>query len=241
MKDAANIINDVTLTISEIFNELGADGRLRLAQLLGSDSIRFNQLMRFLPKLGSDLISWGKLKVPIEDPRTERLRSDLLDAMVYVKHFERRFLYFLSKKFLAVNWFKVAAGLALIGGSIAILVLTGGVGEGVAIAVDAAFFASAGMGVSLLGNGLRTIRNAFYTRESLEHLAPALELLCKAFEIIRNNVSVAIIAVSEEDWEAAIVAGKGIVTHTSSVPSLEPVKGWWDTVFFVDVQLQQLL
>ena len=240
MRDAADLINDVTVTIAQIMNEIGADGRLRLAQLLGSDSIRFNQLMIFLPELGSELIRWGHERVSSKDKRTLALRDRLLRAMTYVKHFERRFLYFLSAGFLAVNWWKVAAGFAMIGASIACLFLLGG-SEATAIAIDVAMFTSAGVGVSLMGNGLRLLRNALQSKDSLEHLAPTLRNLCDAFEIIREHVSVGIQAVSEEDWEAAICAGKGIVTHTSSVPDIDPIKGWWDLITFRTVLLEDLL
>lgn len=236
LQKCVELVGDSTQVIGKILNDMNVDERLCLADLLGSDSLRFNSLMKYIHQLGLDIIKWGNEKINAKDRFSNSLKEKIIEGIFYILYFYGKFEYLISAKFWRANLSQIAFGLLLMGGSLASIIYLGG-GDVYLIAAD---IAAGGAGISLFGQGLRNIQKGMKNNSNISHLKDDIENILDHLKILKSHVVVAEIAIHVGDHASAVISGKAIVKETADVPLLLGKKTWWDWLTGREIQLQDV-
>lgn len=236
LQTCVKLVSETTQVIGQILNDMNADERLSLADLLGSDSFRFNSFIKFIHQLGLDIMKWGKEKMDAKNEFTKLLIEKIIDGIFYIKYFYGKFEYLISQKFWYANLTQIALGLLLIGGSLASMIYLGG-GDCYLIAID---IAAGGTGISLFGQGLLNISNGIKNKSNIAHLKDDIKHILDHLTILKSHVVVAEFNVHDGDHASAVVSGKAIVRETANVPHLYGKKSWWDWITGTKILLQDV-
>jgi len=185
--------------LSDMLDNLDIRDRATLSDALGSDSIRFNEMIRFLNKLGTSLVELSEevrmdFIVPSSSTSSSRPVSSLTTtakhieerlrlALVYIPYFIQKFETLESYR--KINYTKIVLGLLLIFGSIATMVFLAG-GDLYAIALDVA---AGGIGISFLGRGIKNLFDGIRAERDINHLMPQMKILTEKLKSIRREIS----------------------------------------------------
>jgi hypothetical protein len=207
-------------SITEVLEAMTDDTRDKFGIVLGADSIRFNELMIFLAKLGGDMAAWGHNKTSSTDPATAALEQKMIRGIMYLKYFINKLDIAKSSWTMYSNIGTVFLGLVVVAGSITTIVLLGG-GDVYLIAVDLAVAVPGGtVGLSLLVNGIRLIRAGIVSGKAVHDLKEEIDAIQKSCKAMQKGIIIGFNSLKVEEYQIVTRCGQFIAQQTLNAATI---------------------
>jgi hypothetical protein len=218
--ECAQLFRDVVKSITKVLEEMDEDTKDKFGIVLGADSIRFNELMIFLAKLGGDMAAWGHKKTPSEDPATKDLEKRMLRGIIFLKYFIKKLDVAKSSWTLCYNVGIIFLGLVVIAGSVVTMVFLGG-GDGYLVAADTVIAAAGGtVGFSLLVNGIRLVKAGIVSGKAVEDMRTEINDIQDTCQAMHDHIVIGFKSLKVDEYETVRQCGLFIAQQTLNAPAV---------------------